>query len=475
MTFTCDDKVDAITMILSEGFGDVISVTAYLGDTGDDQVPAGNVSINGNEVTVTGYQVLNAPNDVLWQFVTTTGGFQSEFHLSCSDDEMDGETDDPAYPQDCGRPEGNGKDNSSGDNVWLLEGMVTDKGFVLDCTVDAPVTSSCEFQGVAADCDFPNKDPENLTWLYTGGGCAASDNLQKPSGDLFCTGSIDGSQAVTVTDDAGNVFNVDPGGVFTTTRDASKVFILDNAGGTEENGRHVSCSQPLQAGDVYGSLTLIGLNGVGLGTDVLYSYLIGNTGMETITGINAVDDLLGLVGGIPLLAAGDSDPLTATTFLTETTTNTVTVTGTVPSGAACIALGSASVVVLPPPPCEASIAFKELKDDAIKWTLTNDSTERKATMDTLTLVFPADYGLVKEVKLDGSAFKASDSATFPDGVPSGVTIGPDDWTQDEPVKRQLDQGESRTLEVKFTNKSTGFGQDDFDLTVTFKEGCMVMF
>lgn len=132
------------------------------------------------------------------------------------------------------------------------------------------------------------------------------------------------------------------------------------------------------------------------------------------------------------------------------------------------------VTVLSSPPCDVSIAFKELKDDAIKWDLTN-GPERKATMETFNLVFPSAYGLIKEVKLDGNIFKADDSNTYPNGVESGDTIGPDDWTEEDVAKRQLDQGESRTLEVKFTDKSKDFDSDDFDLTVTFEEGCSVDF
>jgi len=79
------------------------------------------------------------------------------------------------------------------------------------------------------------------------------------------------------------------------------------------------------------------------------------------------------------------------------------------------------------------------------------------------------------VKLDGAIFKAGDSDTFPDGVPSGGVIGPNDWTKEDVTKRQLDPGESRTLEVKFTEKDKNASQGDFDLSVTFEEGCMVDF
>ena len=51
----------------------------------------------------------------------------SRFHVSCSDDEMDGE-------EDCGTRQGNGKGNDAGKvNDWLLEGMIGEGG-ALDCS-----------------------------------------------------------------------------------------------------------------------------------------------------------------------------------------------------------------------------------------------------------------------------------------------------------------------------------------------------
>ena len=51
---------------------------------------------------------------------------ESKFHLSCSDQDMNDESD-------CGKRQGNGKRNGEFLNEWLLEGMVDAVG-VLDCT-----------------------------------------------------------------------------------------------------------------------------------------------------------------------------------------------------------------------------------------------------------------------------------------------------------------------------------------------------
>jgi hypothetical protein len=476
--FVCDDKVDEITMVLDDffGLGEVVSVTAYLGDTSKATLPASNVIINGNEVTVTGYQTLDAPNDVVWVFETTNGGGQSEFHLSCSDDEMDGETDDLAYPQDCGRPEGNGKDNSSGDNVWLLEGMATDKAFVLDCTPpEPPITTACEYEAQFASCETLPSDPDFLTFRYTGGGCEATDNFQKPE-DVTCEGSIDPTLPVTVVDADKQTYTVEPAGLFIVPRDDADKLTLSNAGGTELLELHTSCSQPLQTGDVYGSLTLVALDGVGLGSDVLYSYLVENQGTGTITDILVIDDKLGEIDGSPIasLLSGESTTLEASAFVLETTTNTVVATGMGVPGAACTATSDTTVTVTPVPPCSVGVAFDKIEDDKVKYKLTNTGLPI-VRMETLVLNFDAGYGSIKEVKLDGAVYKLNDSA-FPSvesGEVIGETVPPADaaWTNPDWTKRQLDPAETRTLEVVFTTKQPKelFTPADFSGLVTFND------
>ena len=51
----------------------------------------------------------------------------------------------------------------------------------------------------------------------------------------------------------------------------------------------MSCSQPLQAGDVYGSLTLVAMDGQRAGTTVNYFAEVFNAGAP-ITGLSLTDD-----------------------------------------------------------------------------------------------------------------------------------------------------------------------------------------
>ena len=405
---------------------------------------------------------------------------QSTFHVSCSDKDMDGDTSTNEDQQqvspvgrDCGKDEGNGK-GSSGINTWLLEGFVDKSNAVLDCTVDGGIgTASCEFQAVAADCKFPVDKPDILTFRVSGGDCSASDNDQEP-GKTECTGGfINADEVVQVSVNGDPRFTLQPGETFDVERGGDPEIELFQGNVSQFNTFHGSCSQPLQAGDKYGANELLLLDGNGLGTTVVYSYQVGNGGPGDLTGITVTDDQLGPVPGSPIgsLAEGASETLTATTFLTKTTTNTATA---VASPTCAAESNPVLVTVSPPPDCDVSITFKELKDDAVKWTLTNGDV-RKATLETFTLSFPSAYGRIKEVKLDGSIFKADDSDTYPNGVPSGIVIGPNDWTEDKVAKRQLDQGEGRTLEVKFTAKSKNFSANDFMLKLGFKEGCNVGF
>ncbi len=470
----CEAKLQEVTVIWN-GAGpiDITPGVGIIGTSASSASPGDVITLFTDGST----------NDTIIEISGSIVG-ESTFHISCSDKDMDGWTEtnedqEQVSPlgRDCGKDQGDGKGGSGFINQWLLEGFVDANGDELDCSPDpGDTTTTCDIQSIVADCKYPTDKPEVLTWLYSGGGCGASDNDQV-SGDLFCNeldGGISGALPVTIVDNEGNVFDVAPGETFTTSRSASKVFMLSNTG-AEENGRHVSCSQPLQAGDVYGSLTLAALNGAGIGSNVVYAYQVSNQGVETVNNISVFDDQLGSIGSIESLAPGESETLTATAFISETTTNVATVDGQFPSGATCGQDSNPVVVnVLPPPPCDVSLGFDKLEDNKIKWTLSNPATSRAATLATLMVVFPPSLGTIKKVRLDGDdIFKKDDSDAFPDGVPSGETIDPDDWTKEDVTKRQVDPDKTVKLEVEFTAKDNSLNPGDFDMLATFEEGCEV--
>jgi hypothetical protein len=154
--------------------------------------------------------------------------------------------------------------------------------------------------------------------------------------------------------------------------------------------------------------------------------------------------------------------------ITETTTNVATA---IAAGGLCTASDSVTVT-LEEPTCDVSVEFDKLEDDKLKYKLTN-SSGIIATLDTFVLNFPMSYGVVEEIKLDGAIYKASDSNLV---VGPNVMIGADDWTEEEVSKRELEPGETRTLEIIFTEKGDRGEWDGLPGAggmMTFEESCEV--
>ena len=144
-----------------------------------------------------------------------------------------------------------------------------------------PAPRCANLAGRAPSCETVGK-PTSLTFKYTGGGCGATNNPQ--SGKATCSGSIDPTQPVVVSV-GGTGYSVvpttvSPGGTFVVSRssfDANTYYTLSNAGGTEQLAIHTSCSQLLEVGNVFGSLTLVGFNGQS-DRPITYNYVVSNTG-----------------------------------------------------------------------------------------------------------------------------------------------------------------------------------------------------
>ncbi len=107
-----------------DGVG-IVDVTAWYGNVDSSIVGTASGVGPGTEVTFSGFA--GSPNDVIWQIFQNAAEIgRSKFHLSCSDNEMNG-------PEDCGLRQGNGKSNESAlINDWLFEG-ITDSDETFDC------------------------------------------------------------------------------------------------------------------------------------------------------------------------------------------------------------------------------------------------------------------------------------------------------------------------------------------------------
>ncbi len=105
-----------------------VTITAWDGAVDSDLIGNFGPLNPGDEVTV---GPLSGPNDSIWEIFDAASGQkigESKFHRSCSDSDMNG-------PEDCGKAEGNGKQNDSDFlNDWILEGLVDEAGQVLDCS-----------------------------------------------------------------------------------------------------------------------------------------------------------------------------------------------------------------------------------------------------------------------------------------------------------------------------------------------------
>ena len=110
-TTSCKDAKPVISLTMVWDGPDGVNIVTEGGEVFN------NVQ-NGEVVT---FSTAGLGNDVELSLSGSVNG-QSEFHVSCSDDEMDG-------PEDCGSPQGNNKKNESGlINQFLFAGLTGEDG-----------------------------------------------------------------------------------------------------------------------------------------------------------------------------------------------------------------------------------------------------------------------------------------------------------------------------------------------------------
>jgi hypothetical protein len=488
--YVCTKPIDALTMIWNgpQGPGETVTIQAYKGDTGAALLAEISGIEVGDEVTVSGYA--GSPNDVIWEIFDANGNKlgESTFHLSCSDQGMNG-------AEDCGMAEGDGKDKSGFLNDWLLEGIV-DAGGVLNCTPDAPLPGVKECEIPSQDGELCTQRPTEISFRYhAGDDCSASSNTQDSSKWSCTDNAVTGEPVqIIVSKPDGNNVSLDTGpgatvndgdAVTATAANAgrddfdseSRIQILDGGGGLlQDIILHTSCSQDLRIGDRFGAIEVVGFvnadqGSVQSGAEVKYTYVVTNTGNVDLTGITVEDDGLDptTVPGSPIdLLAGEvtDPPLMATVFVTDPVTSTVTVTGIAPDGSECSDMDSTTITVAEPPPCVVTPGQFKLEDDKIKWKLTNDG-DRVATVESIELSAPDEFGEVKKVKLDGDIFKE-------DTRPMTWTFTDADFINDL-KNRQIKVGDTKELTFETTQKFKDATADQIAITVNFKEGCSVTF
>jgi len=454
----CEGKLQQFTVVWN-GPGPVNIDAVNMGTTS----ASGPVN-NGDEVTFFG------PYDSNDVEVTISGAVsgESKFHVSCSDDDFNS-------PDDCGKLAGDGKGTDSGLlNLWLLEGFIDANGDVLDCNPDpngGEFSQNCSVVlPPPPDCESLGK-PTSLTFEYTGGACPG-DNDQ--GSKTSCSGAIDPAQMVTVSVDTGDDYMVSPslvapGETFTVTRDGSEfksntVIELSNSGGTQVLEVHTSCSAPLAVNDEFGAITLREFDGQSGGADVTFKYVVTNNG-DPLVDIDVTDDPFGFVGTIDTLDTNEMAMLTRLATINGGTTNIATASAVL-DGLECEASDTVIVEEQGPPPCEITPGEFKLEDDKIKWKLTNDGND-VATVESIEISAPDEFGAIKKVKLDGDIFKD-------DTRPMTWTFTAADFINDL-KNRQIKVGDTKELLFETTEKFKHATADQISITVNFEEGCSVTF
>jgi hypothetical protein len=258
------------------------------------------------------------------------------------------------------------------------------------------------------------------------------------------------------------------GDTFTLSDDFSSESIV--AVGGQTLTFHTSCSQPLAIGDVFGSLEVVGINGLSPGRAVTYSYEVTNNGGTDVQVTSVFDDQLGELldeNEEPrVLPAGGSFTLESTpVVISETITNEVTAAAGPPGQ--CEATDTVTVTV-EEPTCAVSIQLDKIEDKKIKWKLSNPSSI-PATIETLSIAWPGSTRL-KKVKYDGSDILKDVLLTSPATITQ--------WLK-EPKDRTVKAGDTgKTLELEFDADFPNKKEQDpanFDLLVIFEQGCEVDF
>ncbi|NND52234.1 MAG: T9SS type A sorting domain-containing protein, partial [Saprospiraceae bacterium] len=155
----------------------------------------------------------------------------------------------------CSQPLGSG--DQFGANY--VNGILFENGYVCGEVDAPPAPADC--------CDIGNK-PSEMTFIYTGEDCSASQNTQDPS-KAECLGNpaMDPSVYIIASDGGSEIYFEGTVGINeaytisasnagqTQLDNNSIIYIYDSQGGTllQEANFHASCSQPLGAGDQFGA------------------------------------------------------------------------------------------------------------------------------------------------------------------------------------------------------------------------------
>jgi hypothetical protein len=467
---TCDDIKDltALTMVWNGPSG--VNVSTPLNEA------FSNVQ-NGDAITFL------ANKDVMGNdFVITLSGSvngQSQFHLSCSDDDMNG-------AEDCGLPQGDGKKDDVGlINEWLLGGMTGENGVISCPGIPGGGDSTDVVYGIRVT--NLNGEPVNAHIVDAKLGIDIMETI--PAGSIY----------ETVTDPV-NVLP-DSNGVFENTVEVTANTL---SGATCQASDSVLVKRiepviPVSCSDIK-DITAVSLIWDGAETvDIVMES--GETFLNVLPGnrITFREANTGKDVEMTIYEAGTSNLAGTSVFHVSCSDDNMN--GTEDCGAkqgdgksndsskvndwlldgmtgekGSFACGLNNTGVVDPeagggPAGGVTGATVADLGDAkkFKWELTNN-TSQDVYLTDIYVVWPASQGELRKIKLDGNEF-AKD--VFDDASPTSLPA--EHAFESDPNKRKLKKGDTGKLEIEFTEETLYRDQTDFQVVVTFDNGDVVTF
>lgn len=131
----------------------------------------------------------------------------------------------------------------------------------------------------------------------------------------------------------------------------------------------MSCSQPLNLGDVYGGLTLVGADGQRMDSQVTLTYEVFNSGND-LSNVNITDDIFGSVAGPFLLLTDQRQTFVRQTTIEQSISNTAVAQGTLANGVMCMDSSTVDLTVQQAP---AGNSCADSKPTALTFEYTGES------------------------------------------------------------------------------------------------------
>jgi len=466
--YVCTKPIQSLTMKWNGSESIRIAGTAGVTPFDIDNIAVGGV------VTVSGYN--GSTNDVIWNIYKAGAGGavlgRSDFHLSCSDSDMND-------PTDCGKAEGDAKGLLGFINTWIFGGMAG-SGATLVCPGIDPGTAGATTCAIVVPPYVCTKPIVSLTMEWNG-----TEPIR-----------IAGTAGVTPFD----IDNIAVGGVVTVSgyngSPNDVIWNIYKAGTSTVLGRsdfHLSCSDSdmngpedcdKAEGDAKGLLGFIntwifnGMSGGGKTLDcnnpgggstspVTYRYVVTNKTSNPVTGVNLTDEITDSSGTFTVPIAGPFDlaPNETKNFSSVDDIGTDTTDVATASNDICSASSEIVTVTVgggpgPVPGCATGADALVLRGKEVSWLLTN-STASRLQISKITISWPGANGFLDQVKLHKD--KISDGNFNPPTVEITRFKG-------KKGDRTIDKNKAEALRFVFQNAAAS---GPYTITVEFSNGCSV--